>query len=247
MRKLLRLLLGISVKKSTSNEIIDKEPIYSRDELKEVLVRLYKCRDLEISNLWQRSVFLSVFMVLCFSGYGYLLLQIIESITNCCSNPNKFFYLNIAAVALGCVSVVFSLLWTFMAKSSKAWYEVYETAISTFEAEYADVLRIPKYYKMGEMGLCIRKINPCIYSAKAGAFSPSRINIAIGQVCFTVWCEVIILHLLFMTGIQISIMYLPIVLIVTTILIALFLVFSKWIKSGHLSNHIYDKKGRCIE
>lgn len=246
MYKLFRLLFGISIKKEKVNISKDDEEMFSRDELKDVLNRLYKCRDLEISNLWQRSIFLSVFMVLCFSGYGYLLLKIIDCYSACSLEPDKTVYLNIAGVALGAVSSIFSLLWIFMAKASKAWYEVYETAITTFEDEYREILKIPKSNIMGEMGLDIRKMSSCLYSPKAGAFSPSRINIAIGQVCFTIWVLVIIFHFTFLIRTSTSILYLPIIIVIVAIIIAGCLIFSKWIKSGHLSDFIYDKEGRWI-
>lgn len=102
---------------------------YNVNALRNVLDRLYECRDLEISNLWQRSVFLSVFMILCYTGYGCLVTQIVENI----DNTLKITYLHTVAVALGCISAIFSVLWIAMAKASKAWYEVYETAISSFE------------------------------------------------------------------------------------------------------------------
>lgn len=247
MNNFIKLLFSVSFEKIKSNISDNDEEIFSRKELKDVLDRLYKCRDLEISNLWQRSIFLSVFMVLCFSGYGYLLLQIINIQSFNCSQLDKMTYLNIAAIALGCLSSIFSLLWIFMAKASKAWYEVYETAISTFEHEHRKVLKIPAFNVMGEMGLYIRKMSPCLYSAKAGAFSPSRINIAIGQVCFTIWLLVIILHFVLLMPTSTPVIYLPIIIAIVSIIIAVLLIFSRWIKSGHLSKYTYDKNGRNID
>lgn len=43
------------------------------ESLRRTLDRMYSCRDLEISNLWQRSIFLGTFLVLCFTGYGVLI------------------------------------------------------------------------------------------------------------------------------------------------------------------------------
>ena len=40
--------------------------------LKEIRETYYSLRNFEISNLWQRSVFLSAILVLFYSGYGYL-------------------------------------------------------------------------------------------------------------------------------------------------------------------------------
>lgn len=218
---------------------------YTRAELNDVLDRLYKCRDLEISNLWQRSVFLSVFMILCFTGYGYLFLQIIESWTACCISSSKIDYLNISAIALGCISIIFSSLFTFMAKGSKAWYEVYETAITSFQWEHRDVLRIPRYNIMGEMGLHYKKMSSCLYSPKAGPFSPSKINVAIGQICSTIWVLVVILHSILLVKPSIPIYYLLIAILILTLTATMVLMFSNWVKSGHLSKYIYDKHGMC--
>lgn len=249
MKKIYKLLFGIAIEKSISSKrvILKKEQNYSREELKDILDRLYRCRDLEISNLWQRSIFLSVFIVLCFTGYGYLLLQIICSTTKqCCTDENQIYYLNIAVIVLGCVSCIFSILWICMAKSSKAWYEVYETAISNFESNYSDILKIPKDNIMGEMGLYWDKMSSCLYSAKAGAYSPSKINIAIGQVCFSIWLFVIAIHSIFLIENSIPLFLLPILILIVSIIMALRLTCSKWIKSGHLSKYIYDKQGKCV-
>ncbi|WP_300232445.1 hypothetical protein [uncultured Alistipes sp.] len=38
--------------------------------IKEIHETLWRCRDFELSHLWQRSIFLSAFLILCFTGYG---------------------------------------------------------------------------------------------------------------------------------------------------------------------------------
>lgn len=159
------------------------------ENLKQVRDRLYSCRDLEISNLWQRSIFLSVFLVLCFTGYGFLLVQIADNLES-----EKIIYLHFFAFILGIVSLLFSILWTMMAKGSKAWYEVYETAISKFEYDYYDQIGLPYDNIMGEMGLEADKVNSNLFSSKAGAYSVSKINILIGQICMTLWGMIIIIH-----------------------------------------------------
>jgi bacitracin transport system permease protein len=221
-----------------------------KKDLKYTLERLYKCRDLEITNLWQRSVFLSVFMFLCFSGYGYLVDKIVtrddyttysivydckgtekttltnETTSICyalkkciCTQKQEFATsafkkkptikqsttlamgnYNLVAFGIAMMGIVFSILWIAMAKSSKAWYEVYENAISDFEYENYSKLGIPYPYVMGNMGLYKnQKDNQkdnCILSTKAGAYSPSKINIVIGQVSFFIWIIVVLIHLL---------------------------------------------------
>lgn len=163
--------------------------VYFKDNLKEVRNRLYKCRDLEISNLWQRSVFLSVFLILCFTGYGYLLLEIVESYFSF-----KYPILNLIAVALGSVGFIFSCIWIMMAKGSKAWYEVYEKAIKKFEEKFAEQLMLPNEFMMGEMNAITVQKDNSIFSTKAGGYSVSKINIAIGQLCFCIWILIALFH-----------------------------------------------------
>ena len=39
--------------------------------IKELYAQYWHCRDFEIQNLWQRSIFLGTFLILCFTGYGF--------------------------------------------------------------------------------------------------------------------------------------------------------------------------------
>ncbi|MEK6511852.1 hypothetical protein [Myroides odoratimimus] len=81
-----------------------------------------------------------------------------------------------------------------MAKSSKSWYEVYELAITAFEQEYSNLLNLPKSYIMGVMVGSTKDSN--IYSQSGGVFSPSKINILIGQVCLAIFIFLIGYHLI---------------------------------------------------
>lgn len=191
MKNIFNLLFGVSIKKIISNQKDVNNQQYSKEDLIRILDRLYKCRDLEIPNLWQRSVFLSVFLVLCFTGYGYLLLQIVDNIYNAL----KLNYLHLIASFLGMLSLIFSLLWVLMAKGSKAWYEVYETAITDFEKEYYRILCMPLDYIMGQIGLPRRRMDNNLFSTKSGAYSVSKINILIGQICVLIWISVSIIHI----------------------------------------------------
>ena len=96
--------------------------------IKEIHETLWRCRDFELSHLWQRSIFLSAFLILCFTGYGSLLMLMFEK-------PNLIEYANLLAYAIGILGLVFSCLWIMMGKGSKAWYERYENAISAFECQ----------------------------------------------------------------------------------------------------------------
>ena len=159
------------------------------EKLQITLDRLYKCRDLEISNLWQRTAFLSTFIILAFSGYGV----IAYSFANKNYDPTILHFL---AFILSFLSSIVSLLWVLMGKASKAWYEVYESAITCYERNYYNKLSIPFNYRMGKMLLPDSYRDDLITSTKAGAYSPSKINIFIAQFCMVCWIILNISHLL---------------------------------------------------
>ncbi|MCS2997593.1 hypothetical protein NXW41_03985 [Bacteroides thetaiotaomicron] len=157
---------------------------------------------MEITNLWQRSIFLAVFLTLTLSGYGILA-------SNFFSN-NVFIELNYkilhgAAVAIGLLGFTLSVIWVLMAKGSKAWYEVYAKAISDFEEEFKHELGIPQIYLMGKVDFLDKDMekkdddgfycNKKISNIDSGAYSVSKLNILIGWVFLITWSVVIILHL----------------------------------------------------
>jgi len=171
--------------------------MYKKENLKYTLDRLYECRNIEITNLWQRSVFLSVFLILCFSAYGFLASQLIDKFTNEKRDIEAELLISLICVFISMVGMIFSIIWIYMGKGSKAWYEVYERAISKFEKKYKKKLKIPKKYIMGKMKLKKTKKENKIFSTKAGGFSPSKINIAIGQISFILWCLFTVIHVTF--------------------------------------------------
>jgi hypothetical protein len=252
------------------NEI--RKLMKKKKDLKYTLERLYKCRDLEITNLWQRSVFLSVFMLLCFSGYGYLLdkmvtvddatyyelaaikqdstfIKNIDSLAQSIKKGKDTYVLkienlkannnlipinnlkikqsvklelnnyNLVAVGIAIIGVIFSVLWIAMAKGSKAWYEVYENAISNLEYENYSKLGIPYPYVMGNMGLYKDKKDNCIFSTKAGAYSPAKINIVLGQVSLLIWGIIALIHLLSCFGCTCNVKCSTIMFVFLTIII----------------------------
>jgi hypothetical protein len=155
-------------------------------EKKDLRDTFYKNRELEIKNLWQRSIFLASFLVMCFGGYG----KIVELLLN--SNDNEHIQiLHVLAILVCLLGIVFSWLWIAMAKGSKAWQEVYEDAIKSIESEPA--LNIEEKYRYGQYNLK-EGADTNILSCKAGRYSPSKINIAIGQVSLFMWIITILLH-----------------------------------------------------
>lgn len=98
--------------------------------------------------------------------------------------------------------IIFSWLWICLAKSSKAWVEVYENAISAIEKIMANANDLNKYagfrydtlpsYQQRGMPL----FDNSIHSTNGGHFSPSRINILIGQIALCIMQILFYAHLI---------------------------------------------------
>ena len=137
---------------------------------KDIYKEVWECRNFEITNLWQRSVFLGAFMLAIAAGYGTLIhgmlfpenaraviyekqqdgsLYIKYSAELSVSQENSeekadiiTAYQHLAASGVCYLGIVFSMLWVMMAKGSKMWYERYEGGINYFTgSEYFDELR----------------------------------------------------------------------------------------------------------
>ncbi len=193
------------VKKLYDKGEIMEERITARDIYK----RLWKCRDFELTHLWQRSIFLTTFLVLCFTGYGAIVLKLCDSACECAyksaegvpQNDYHILILHVAGILVAFLGVILSELWVMMAKGSKAWYEIYENAIQTMENDTPFIQDVVKN-EMLSKGLTNDSLplpentNDCLLCTEAGMFSSSKINIAIGQVSMVMWILVFVLHLL---------------------------------------------------
>ena len=71
-------------------------------KLNAVYERLQKNRELEIKNLWQRSIFLATFLVLCYTAYGAL----IGNMLNQCLNAEKISQYNIAVILTSFAGII---------------------------------------------------------------------------------------------------------------------------------------------
>lgn len=157
-------------------------------DLKEIHQTLWRSRDFELNNLWQRSVVLTAFVILCFTGYGTTLIKLVDSMENSCG---KLLLLNFICFLITLLGVILSGMWIKMAKGSKAWYEAYESAIGAFEGNEsytADKLHEIGGFKYNELkGYGGINLNNSILSSNAGEYSVSRINIGLGQVFLILW------------------------------------------------------------
>ncbi len=192
--------------------------INSRITTKDVRDRLWSNRDFEISHLWQRSIFLNTLLILCFTGYGVTVMALVNALSENGSDATAYTINNILLV-ICLVSAIFSCFCIMMAKGSKAWYERYEKAIRAFEGNkdymseavlysgelYAErenakedkqQVGIGGFQCMNIKGYDPVSMKDSLFNCKAGAYSPSRINIAIGQVALILWCIAFAIHLL---------------------------------------------------
>lgn len=194
----------------------DKEESDFQVEPKDAYERAWACRDFELSHLWQRSVFLAVFLLAIAGAYGTLLLNIYFP-----SEQNRIFIWtdgkeeweeNTAAkrieykakdatwqqhaIASGVcwLGITFSVLWVMMAKGSKYWFERFEKGINKYEYELAGE-KIKDCPHHGEMPLLEKhQYDENIFSTKAGHYSVSRVNAVIGIISLISFSFLEMLH-----------------------------------------------------
>lgn len=168
-------------------EDITNKP-YSMIEPKDIYESLWRCRDFELSHLWQRSVFLTAFILMVYTGYGAVMLNVLNNDSLSSDRSKILLFVGFVILLLG---ILLSQLWILMAKGSKAWYEMYEQAIYKIEhsEKYASKVVINDMASDAVVHGDIenpKEINNCLSSTKAGAYSPSKINVMIGQLSFGV-------------------------------------------------------------
>lgn len=159
----------------------------------------WKCRDFELQHFWQRSVFLTAFLIACFAGYGGLIAAALE-----CEMLSglKLTFINGFGFAISLVGIILSLLWIMMAKGSKAWYERWEQAIDVFCTVYGEEAFECKD-AANISGFCIENIkgferpamSGWLWRTDGGPYSPSRINIAIGHLALVIWSLIAAAHI----------------------------------------------------
>ena len=153
--------------------------------LKEIRETYYSLRNFEISNLWQRSIFLSAMLALFYSGYGYIVSKFLDE------KVKDLLLLHELCCVVALLGIVFSIIWVMMAKGSKAWYEVYERKICKIEE--SKELNIPKEHQMG-LKYIPWKLDQCLLTNHGGRYSVSKLNILIGKVLLINWAIVLIIH-----------------------------------------------------
>lgn len=164
-----------------------------------LLERIWKLRDFELSNLWQRSIFLTAFITTTYIAYGSLLKTIIKEdfISNFFYNIGlkKLIFYDIVAMFIALIGILISSLWIMMAKGSKFWYENYEKYINELENEMN--ITLLKNKEIGTQGIIKEKNeynDNLLNNTSAGKYSPSRINIMLGIISISIWFILYIFH-----------------------------------------------------
>lgn len=169
---------------------------------KDIYRNYWRCRDSEINNRWQRFLFLTVFMVLCFIFYGVAMKNLVDSLKTDTGSAGDLYrdVVNGISFFLCMIGVVLSYLWMMMAKASKAWCEIHERAISAIEV-----------YGLKGCGekkdIAYRSLDPTkldnylppvkddsLFTSHAGAFSIVGINWAIGFMALMIWSLLLAMH-----------------------------------------------------
>ena len=169
---------------------------------KDVHEALWKCRDFELKYCWQRSIFLTAFLVACYAGYGQVVLSTFDNDKPIRLTENLT--VNGYAFILTLIGVVLSVFWIQMGKASKAWYECYEKAIVAFadQKQYFDngVTKVAGFKYRDIPGYESDHISNWLWSTAGGGYSPSKINIAIGHLSLLIWVVAMLVHSLIAAG-----------------------------------------------
>lgn len=208
----------------------------SRVSLKEIRETFYRLRDFEISNLWQRSIFLSALIVLFFSGYGVVASEFFRDNIS----RNNVVILHEICCGISLCGLAFSIIWVMMAKGSKAWYEVYERRICDIESE--SELQINEHYRMGA-DCTPHSVRNNLFSTSAGQYSVSRLNIRIGNLLMLIWIVILLIHFIaaiyaFTKSCQYFVVHIGILGIILLIGIGIIMSVrkNKWAPSGSLTS-----------
>lgn len=132
------------------------------------------------------------------------------------------------------------------AKASKAWAEVYECAIAAYEEDDNYINEMEVQNKIGSFQfdnlkdfktkINEKKFSGCILKPEGGAYSPSKINWAIGSVTLCIWTLLILLHIVGAYCVEVC-WGIGLILISVVCYVLLFVVLIFFVKSKTLSNY----------
>ena len=143
-------------------------PEANEKRLKAVFDVALQTRNLEISLLWQRSLFFWGFISAAFVAYAAVLSR---------SQPDY-----IVAVAISCFGALCSLTWTLANRGSKYWQQSWEAKLAEAESRALKSDLFSAVYRPDRMKLRVWGQ----WSTK-WHFSVSRLAIALSDLTFLVW------------------------------------------------------------
>lgn len=153
-----------------------------------VLNHYYERYSAELSGLWQHSVFSWTFETLLFTGYGFLVFEMIKCKPE--ANPQ---ILNKVALALGFIGLCATVIWIALAKSAKTWQHYYEEFIVSFE-QSPDLFPFKRRFAMAGEGVKIRDVDSSLRSVEVGSFSMGKLNVFMSHFVWLLWLLITILH-----------------------------------------------------
>lgn len=170
--------------------------------LRDMYMRMCACRDFEISHVWQRAIFLTAFLLGCYTAYGFWVNKFWA-----CGGFEFSALINAVCFVVSLVGIAISILWICLAKGAKAWQEVYENAIKAYSVIYADgvdkdavILSQFRWRKL--INDAMKKDsdikddrNRFVLSLQGGAYSVSKIVIAIGILSAITWIAISLSHI----------------------------------------------------
>lgn len=157
---------------------------------KDIYKESWEGRNFEISHLWQRSVFLAVFMLAIASAYGKTIFNMVFEMSEI---ENITYQQHIVALVICYLGMIFSMLWIMMGKGSKYWYEKYEQAIDWYIYNsdiFGEISEEEPYH--GNLPKIDTSEN--LFSTMAARYSVSRVNIAIGIIALIVYSFLTVIH-----------------------------------------------------
>jgi hypothetical protein len=160
-----------------------------KNDYQELRKIFYKRLDFEVENLRQKSVLLTAFICLTFTIYASITSKLIMS-ENLTNNP---IIIHEICGAISLVGIIFAIIWIMMAKSSKAWCEYYEHLIYKVERDVE--LCIPEKYAFGRKEFLDLNLDSNLFTSEGGKYSPSRLNIFIGQIFMLIWLVIFMVHM----------------------------------------------------
>lgn len=178
----------ISSKKSMNEK--EREAFYKYLEFQN------KRYDTELQLFWQRSVFVSTFLVLILTGYGALLIKIVElhSIKNIPMLLSDSLFNSLASV-ISTMGIIVSYIWFRIARGAKGTYEAVESRI--YDPKQGLIDKMKDYAKDSKLDLRSEFYKTeDVFKLDSGPYSPSKLNIIFVFFFLVLFSMLLTLHLI---------------------------------------------------